>query len=366
MIGCCCRVGKRPSWRSPLSPEAARFPNGQLRVGFEGERAVEAPLPLVKNQKAVKTLVSWPRRETFSAIAACFMSLSRRMASELWKKDIRTMVVAQRPAVARLRRRRNQAALRRHNLGPGPQDQKILAPSTTTKAGIRSSTTSSSSSPTAPASSSGAAPATSPSGPGLYNTGLTYQWAETIPPHGFVDCVEPLQDKELRFGRVRIIESTPARVHVRWTYESVDVDYRRLGDQAYEDFYFYPDGFGTRVLTLTSSPNADYEITEFITILPQSAYPFEVLPKRLIDILYLDGQKRGIDFPYQPPKSEKDLGILTQAHDPSPAAEALSLLLRKARQSHCHLLQPQRYPRRAAGLQALLRSRPDRHARLLG
>ena len=31
--------------------------------------------------------------------------------------------------------------------------------------------------------------------------------------------VEPLADKELRYGRVRIRESTPSRVHVRWTYQ---------------------------------------------------------------------------------------------------------------------------------------------------
>ena len=91
---------------------------------------------------------------------------------------------------------------------------------------------------------------------GRYNTGLCYEWAETSPPaDGFTDCVEPLMDKELRYGRVRIVESTPARVHVRWSYQSCDFNYKVWGDSAVEDYYFYPDGFGTRVLTLQSEPS---------------------------------------------------------------------------------------------------------------
>ena len=84
---------------------------------------------------------------------------------------------------------------------------------------------------------------------GRHGTGLSYEWAETGPlPEGFVDSVEPLMDKELRYGRVCIVESTAARVHVRWTYQSCDFNYKVWGDAAQEDFYFYPDGFGTRVL----------------------------------------------------------------------------------------------------------------------
>ena len=42
-------------------------------------------------------------------------------------------------------------------------------------------------------------------------------------------------DKELRYGRVRIVESTPARVHVRWSYQSCDFQYKVWGDSAVED-----------------------------------------------------------------------------------------------------------------------------------
>jgi hypothetical protein len=135
---------------------------------------------------------------------------------------------------------------------------------------------------------------------GESNTGLSYEWAETSPPPDGVDCVEPLMDKELRYGRVEIVESTPARVHVRWSYQSCDFNYKVWGDSAVEDFHFYPDGFGTRVLTLQSVPTGDYELSEFIILTPQATYPLSVLPANLVDILFVDGEKRELTFPFFP------------------------------------------------------------------
>ncbi len=141
---------------------------------------------------------------------------------------------------------------------------------------------------------------------GDYNTGFTYEWAETSPPaDGFVDSVEPLMDKELRYSRVEIVESTESKVHVRWKYQSCDFNYKVWGDSAVEDFYFYPDGFGTRVVTLNSTPGRQYELIEFIVLTSQSTYPFRVLPLNLVDVLFLDGQKRSLQFPFlEPPESE--------------------------------------------------------------
>jgi len=133
---------------------------------------------------------------------------------------------------------------------------------------------------------------------GRHNTGLSYEWAETTPPKDGFDCVEPLMDKELRYGRVEVVESTAARVHVRWTYQSCDFNYKTWGDSAVEDFYFYPDGFGTRALTLQSALDSNYELSEFIILTPQEAYPFSVLPENIVDILFLDGEKRQLLFPY--------------------------------------------------------------------
>jgi hypothetical protein len=131
-----------------------------------------------------------------------------------------------------------------------------------------------------------------------HNVGFCYEWAEAMPPPDAVDCVEPLMDKELRYGRVRIVESTPARVHVRWSYQSCDFNYKVWGDSAVEDYYFYPDGFGTRVLTLQSDPKtANYELSELIVLTAQSTYPFSIFPSNMVDILFMDGQKREFAFP---------------------------------------------------------------------
>ena len=137
-----------------------------------------------------------------------------------------------------------------------------------------------------------------------HNIGMSYEWAETLPPpDGFVDCVEPLMDKELRYSRVEIVESTPARVHVRWRYQSTDFMYKVWGDMPVEDYIFYPDGFGTRTLTLKSAIPSTYEVQEFIIIAPQSAFPFQVLDPKTVDILFIDGQKREIQFPARGEKS---------------------------------------------------------------
>ncbi len=150
---------------------------------------------------------------------------------------------------------------------------------------------------------------------GRYNSGLCYEWAETTPPPDGVDCVEPLMDKQLRYGRVAVVESTAARVHVRWSYQSCDFNYKVWGDSAVEDFYFYPDGFGTRVLTLTSAPDGDYELSEFIILTPQATYPLRVLSANLVDVLFRDGRKRELKFPFL--ERERDLEKLLSGDMPA-------------------------------------------------
>lgn len=150
---------------------------------------------------------------------------------------------------------------------------------------------------------------------GRYNSGLCYEWAETSPPPDGEDCVEPLMDKQLRYGQVAVVESTSARIHVRWSYQSCDFNYKVWGDSAIEDFYFYPDGFGTRVLTLTSAPDGDYELSEFIILTPQATYPLRVLPENLVDVLFADGCKRKLQFPLL--EQERDLEKLLSGEMPA-------------------------------------------------
>ncbi|MDR3633185.1 MAG: hypothetical protein P4L84_05060 [Isosphaeraceae bacterium] len=167
---------------------------------------------------------------------------------------------------------------------------------------------------------------------GEHNTGACFEWAEMLSrPEGAVDCVEPLMDKTLRYGRIAIVESTPARVHVRWSYQSTDLKYQVWGDSAVEDYYFYPDGFGTRVVNLKCDPKNDYELNEFIVLTPPDAYPFEVLPENLVDALFLDGRKREFRFPYTPAKEADGPAIyrLRLHKENGPAAVEFSPNLRK-------------------------------------
>jgi hypothetical protein len=132
---------------------------------------------------------------------------------------------------------------------------------------------------------------------GKNNTALNFEFAEAPTRPDGVDCVDASSDKELRRSRVEIIESTAARVHVRWTAQPCDLNYKVWGESVAEDFYFYPDGFGTRTMTLQCEPKAQYEIEELLILTPPAAYPLRVLPANLVDVLFRDGTKRELKFP---------------------------------------------------------------------
>jgi hypothetical protein len=132
---------------------------------------------------------------------------------------------------------------------------------------------------------------------GIHNTALNFEFAEAPRRPDGLDCIDAASDKELRRSRVEIIESTAARVHVRWTAQPCDLNYKVWGETATEDFYFYPDGFGSRTVTLQSEPKAEYEIEELLILTPPAAYPLRVLPENLVDVLFRDGTKRELKFP---------------------------------------------------------------------
>lgn len=158
-----------------------------------------------------------------------------------------------------------------------------------------------------------------------HNTAASYQWAEnlSIPVHhpdGSVDLPEPLFDSELRYGRVRIVQSTASRIHVRWTYQLTDNEYNVWGDYAAEDYYFYPDGFGTRVVSIVSKPGTPYQLTEFIILTPQGAPPLEVIPKHIADVLFTDGDKQAVTFPLPPRKNASDGSLQFVDHSENSSA----------------------------------------------
>jgi len=272
------------------------IPKARLRAWFQGGKPLEAGLPLAANQRATKELRLPITVEGDHSILRMRLMDGDR---ELWKKDIQTMVIAQRPrwptfgAIETKLRYDAPIPVKDPQTGARSsinydtawdaklKDVVVFLPNGSRFVFWRGSNY-------------------IPFWAGLHNTGFCYEWAETTHPEdGAPDSVEPLADHELRYGNVRILESTSSRVHVRWTYQptnSTKSPFRIWGDQATEDFYFYPDGFGTRVMTLTSAPNWRYELSEFIVFTPQAAFPLSVLHPR-VDVLFLNGERKHLEWP---------------------------------------------------------------------
>ena len=109
--------------------------------------------------------------------------------------------------------------------------------------------------------------------------GPCYEWAEIISqPAGAVDCVEPLMDKELRYSRVEIVESTAARVHVAGVTSRPTSTTRFGATPRSRIITFIPMASGCASSTFESDPKNDYELSEFIILTPQGAYPFGSYP----------------------------------------------------------------------------------------
>lgn len=301
---------------------ARALPEARLRAWFAGGQPVDTALALVPNQR-VTTAVRLPLtgRGNSTTLHVALVEGAR----ELWRKQIRTMVVRRPPrlpafgAVATKLRYDAPIAVGHPKLG---QALAPLSYATAWDSQLKDVVV---------ALPNGArfvfwrGANYSPLWASRYNTGVSHEWAEAIyrrapNAEGGTEMPEALNDKELRYSSVRIVESTASRVHVRWTYQPTDLAYRVWGDQMVEDYYFYPDGFGTRVLSLTAPPQAVYETTELILVTPQAAYPLAVLPRRLVDVLYLDGETQSFHFPVlQPGPAGPQLAVKLSGLKSTPA-----------------------------------------------
>jgi hypothetical protein len=137
---------------------------------------------------------------------------------------------------------------------------------------------------------------------GRDNTAMCHLWAIAMGPSEAAGDggLEGYSDKDLRYNRARIMESTASRVHVRWSYQSCDAQCKAFGHSAEENFYFYPDGFGSRVVTTIRDPAPELNLnglSEMIILTPAQAYPLEVIPTKTADMLFMDGKKFEVDFP---------------------------------------------------------------------
>lgn len=134
----------------------------------------------------------------------------------------------------------------------------------------------------------------------LQRSAFSYEWVEVISPRSpeFVDCIEPLMDKECRYSRVAIVHNSPARVLIHWRYPLSDFNYKIFENEWVDEYYYlYPDGIGVRTIVGWLAPGVKHEMNELITILPPAVHPSDVLPSNAVDFLDLDGKKQAITWP---------------------------------------------------------------------
>jgi hypothetical protein len=114
---------------------------------------------------------------------------------------------------------------------------------------------------------------------------FTPEWCETNSPND-LHCYEPIMDKQLRWSRVQILESGPARARVKWSYMLNDMRYRVFhGDTRAEEIYtIYPDGVAVREVVLwpgtqnNHGGNANFwQMAEWILINAAGTSPFDCL-----------------------------------------------------------------------------------------
>ncbi len=134
----------------------------------------------------------------------------------------------------------------------------------------------------------------------LQRSGFSYEWVEVISPRSpeFVDCIEPLMDKECRYSRVAIVHNNPARVLIHWRYALCDFNYRIYENEWVDEYYYlYPDGIGVRTVIGWLAPGVKHEMNELITVLPPAIHPNDVLPSNAVDFLDLEGNKKVVKWP---------------------------------------------------------------------
>jgi len=114
---------------------------------------------------------------------------------------------------------------------------------------------------------------------------FTSEWCETNSPND-LHCYEPIMDKQLRWSRVQILESGPARARVKWSYALCDMRYRIFhGNTRAEEIYtIYPDGVAVREVVLWPGTESNHggnanlwQMAEWILVNAAGSNPLDVL-----------------------------------------------------------------------------------------
>lgn len=128
--------------------------------------------------------------------------------------------------------------------------------------------------------------------------------------HGATGCAEPMSDKHCAYSHVRIIESNEARCVVHWRYALVDVMGVRprkdpvtgWTDVSDEVYAIYPDGTGTRAITLRSTQPLDaHEFQESILVLGPGQTPHDVIGAEALTMANMAGEEHAYSWAEGPP-----------------------------------------------------------------
>jgi hypothetical protein len=125
-------------------------------------------------------------------------------------------------------------------------------------------------------------------------------------------CCEPMSDKKVVFGRVHILEQSPARVVLKWRYPLNNVGYQIYGEDPQTgwgewcDWYFtiYPDGTCAKRLRVYMTKPHSREWHESMAIFGPEQHPEQVLETRpALVVGTMEGQIRRYDWIDAPPES---------------------------------------------------------------
>jgi len=104
-------------------------------------------------------------------------------------------------------------------------------------------------------------------------------------------CCEPMQDRECRYSRVELLESSPARAVVHWRYALSDPHYKIYFNEWVDEYYtLYPDGVGVRQVNLWPNSNSRHEMFEALLAKPPGVQTEQLFDEKFATLSNLDGE----------------------------------------------------------------------------
>ncbi len=137
----------------------------------------------------------------------------------------------------------------------------------------------------------------------MSNQAITYEFVECW-GFGYQACNEPMQDKENRYSRVTVLENTPARVKIKWTYALSNPNYKIFFNEWVDEYYIlYPDGIGTRSVHLWPNTNLRHEVLQPQYIISPGLLPHQLFEEKALEVFDLSGHMQ-TDWIHKPLEEE--------------------------------------------------------------